>query len=1046
MIPLLRFGLVRAAFVAALFSCSALLASAAEAVRAFDVPAGDAAATLKQAAKQGGVEIVFPAATVSGVQTAPVKGDFTAREAINRMLADTDLVLVQDEKSGVLSVQRLASDEKNDASRLANAQTASAAKVAGARINDGVLQLDAFEVFGRKTLNVDVRRDRDDAQPYVIFSSEDLERQGAFNLEGFLRSRLPMNTQVGSNSQLPGAGAGNSSGINLRGLGEGQTLILVDGRRLPGVGSGGAVSQPDINGLPISSIERIEILPTTAGGIYGGGATGGVINIITRRDYKGVELRTTYGNAFNSDASITRVDLSAGFSLAQGRTDVLLNASHTRSTPLMVGERDFGLRARQLLLANNPTAFYSLATPPSGNTPNIRSVNGSNLVLTNGTALNSPRTFIPVGYGGISSDGGAALVANAGNYNLNLAEDAGNARRSLLWSPEVESYTFNVRHQFSSAVEAYVDFSYSKNKSTAIGATAFPTATTLPVGAPNNPFTTPIRVSFPVTNVEIPISSTTETRGGLAGVIVKLPHDWLAVGEASRRISSASSASSNPEINATALSSGALDVMRDLNRFPLAYGSNLVNPLNSSGPMDVVLDQASVRTSGPLFEVRGKTITLNASLERRKEESQEAFSEFNLSNGSKFITLYPVRSQRVDAAFLEVRMPLVDKTSALPFVRELEVTASVRYDKYRTTAPAPSTASLSAYTSPRPAFTYAFNEAKEASYTLAVRHDILDGLAFRASIGTGFLPPNISQLVRSFNPSFTGFGLDPKRENVRTFWATPLALTQGGNPSLEPESSTSISAGVVIAPQWLHGVRLSADYTRIEKTDEIRGLTLQQAIDFEDSLPGRVTRAPLTPADIAAGYTGGAITAMDISLSNVADTLVEAFDFQADFAPNVPRGRLNVYARATLQNHSRRRLTPGLAAVNSVGFSNGELRWRGNMGFDYEISNWSFGWNAQYYHSYLAFSAGSSAAVISAAVLNQGSDTIPRQIYHDLYGKYRFSAGASKLLRRTELGISIENVFNGVPPALASTAGNLGYSQYGDPRLRRYTLSLRKNF
>src|SRR5690606_5082656 len=111
-------------------------------------------------------------------------------------------------------------------------------------------------------------------------------------------------------------------------LGAGQTLILVDGRRQPGFPSYGNSGQADLNGIPLAAIERIEVLPTTASGIYGGSATGGVVNVVLRRDYQGAEVSVKYEDSFRSDAPNHRVDLAAGFNLFDGKTNVLVAGSY----------------------------------------------------------------------------------------------------------------------------------------------------------------------------------------------------------------------------------------------------------------------------------------------------------------------------------------------------------------------------------------------------------------------------------------------------------------------------------------------------------------------------------------------------------------------------------------------------------------------------------------------------------------------------------------------------------------------------------------------
>ena len=196
-------------------------------------------------------------------------------------------------------------------------------------------------------------------------------------------------------------------------LGANQTLILIDGRRSAGANLSGSPQQPDLNGIPLAAIERIEVLPTTASGIYGGGATGGVINVVLRRDYSGLESRVSYENSFDSGAIKRRVDLATGFNLEGGKTTVLLAGNYSNANALAVGDRDLVQRGRNRILENNGFGGFDTLgiIPPLGATTNIRSQTGANLTLKSGGALNSPITFVPIGYAGAGSDAGAGLVA-----------------------------------------------------------------------------------------------------------------------------------------------------------------------------------------------------------------------------------------------------------------------------------------------------------------------------------------------------------------------------------------------------------------------------------------------------------------------------------------------------------------------------------------------------------------------------------------------------------------------------------------------------------
>src|SRR5207237_8614471 len=132
--------------------------------------------------------------------------------------------------------------------------------------------------YGSRSQNIDIRRTQNDAQPYVVFNSKDIERSGAATAEEFLKQRLTANSVTETASQgfdTPlGLNGGGASAINLRGLGANETLVLIDGRRVAPSYVQALGGQPDINGIPVSAIDRVEVLPTSASAIYGGVAMG----------------------------------------------------------------------------------------------------------------------------------------------------------------------------------------------------------------------------------------------------------------------------------------------------------------------------------------------------------------------------------------------------------------------------------------------------------------------------------------------------------------------------------------------------------------------------------------------------------------------------------------------------------------------------------------------------------------------------------------------------------------------------------------------------
>lgn len=646
------------------------LSQAAEVTkRQFDVPAGSADQTLKQLSKQSDVEVIYSSNLTRSVRTNEVKGEYTPREALERMLADTGLVGAEDQKTGALTVRKETPDEaKNAESRPAGDQAAQM----------GVVKLDTFEVMGSKLLNMDIKRSRDDAQPYVTFDRAVLEQSGATNLNEFLRQRLTMNVVPVAASQSGGNLVGFTSAANLRSIGQGQTLILIDGHRVPDFNIGNTVIQADFNNIPVAAVERIEVLPTTSSGIYGGSATGGVINFILRRDYRGTEIRTTYENTFSTDAATRRIDLASGMTLEGGRTNILLAATYSDSTFLLARDRNIIQSGIAKVLANNPAipSFLNLA-PPLGGTTNIRSSTGANLVLKNGTALSSPITFVPVGYAGAAGDAGSALAANAGRYNFNLGNDATSANAtyggaaSLFNAPKLESIMVTVRRQFSPGFQAFLDMAAS-NSIGRTSANLVNSTFTLPASAPNNPFQQAILVTVPHPGSDAVFTTENQNRRLVGGAIAQLPWSWKAEADYTwqRYSDTRSGAPALKSAGTTAITSGALDVLRDVNTFPLDLSPYL--GLRFYAPATTTeLNDGAVRASGPVGALPTGDIQAAVLLEHRVTDMAESR---DVSTADGTYSYYPSRSQSVSSAYVELHFPLIAASNrAAPPKLELQL-------------------------------------------------------------------------------------------------------------------------------------------------------------------------------------------------------------------------------------------------------------------------------------------------------------------------------------------------------------------------------------
>lgn len=1014
--------------LSALALAMAIFAPAWAKSTAFNVPSEQAAESIPEFARQAGIEIVMPGSeTLRGIRTTAVEGNLEPRNALARLLAGTGLEIASDD--GRVITLRLASNAGTDASTPSDEDTKAPSQA-----------IAEILVRGNRTLNTDILRSRDDIQPYVVFDAEQISRSGAQNLEDFLQAQLPMNAQQQTISQL-GPQTSPRGRIDLRGLGADQTLILVDGRRLPSISTGDSFGQPNINGISVSQIERIEILPATSGGIYGGGATGGVINIILKRNFSGIDLDASYGNAFDTNVGEFRVGINGGFSLEDGRTHVLFNASHSEARTLLSSDRSFFRRGAEMQLRNDPThasALFGGANLCS--TEDGFTCSAQPLSLKGGSALSSSFTSVPDGYAGPSTDGGAALAGNAGTLQFDRAGVP-------IWSaPDITAYSLNVRRKFTDHIELFADFSRDVSK-TVVNMPA-QRLQYVPASSSDNPFEQDILSYVSIPDLIRQSQRITNTRVNV-GSIIRLPLQWSAALEygwlrnTTRSSNGTVLDAASPEADAILQAAS----FRDIIASPLTDPRSLFTFFDQSGRNGDTLQTVSLRMSGPIVKLPGGDLTATALLEGRNESSDSTINATSFFGFESFFWT-PKAKRNIRSAYLELRAPIISSDNTLPFVDSLELMASARHDSYRTSFSG-SSIDVDGPDGPFPDTTPSTNKVSSTSYTLGLRYAPTPDLALRASYGTGFLPANLAQIRGEAPATFSPFLIflldlrDPARGSELI--PGPLTVLSGGSPNLKPERSESSSLGLVLTPRIAPGLRISIDYTNIHKTNEISTLPLAFFIDNPDALAGRVVRGPNLPGDSPG--TPGPITQIDISSLNLASSRLRAIDIQADYKFSTNGlGDWRFYVVATNTLELSRRVLPTEAKIDRVDFADGPLKWRGNLGIDWSKGSLNAGWNAQYYNSYRVCSSFLSQFVCGEHQTWQGSERIPSQIYHDAYIRYSFDTQKGPLAH-TKITFGINNIFNRKGATIASGVANSnGPTSYVDPRLRRFTVALNKNF
>jgi outer membrane receptor protein involved in Fe transport len=921
-----------------------------------------------------------------------------------------------------------------------------------------------------RSQNSDIRRTENDIQPYKVWSSRDIAHAHATDIDDFLRTRITGDTQA--LTDVAEATGASRSEVNLRGLGPDQTLILVDGRRmprLPALAWSIALPQPDLNGLSLAAIDRVEIINATAGGIHGAGATGGAVNLILKRDYQGADFGVTYGLTSRGDAAIARVDGRIGVSSDDGRSQAMIFFGRDWGADLRVGERDFAVRSRTLRATNDPAGFAG-ASPYSASI-NVVSLSGANLTLDpayGGAALGAAWTFVPTGYGGVATDGGAMLLANAGRTNTVLSPGATGEGRSLLTRPVRTSLVVNGRHRFSDTVELYLDGLFIENSGQARFRSVSDAAPWMDIqaDAPNNPFQQDILVSFPQDSLGGQATDRTRVTRLTGGLIVDLPHAWKGDIDLSLGVAQVRTTVSGLDLTGdfyAALRSG----------LPTSGGA-VLNPLGGLAAFETAIKPylfenrrnlagtnrskaLSLRLAGPLMDAPGGPVTLSLLAEARNEHMPSGTFDLGLDDPDPvFLAPQPRLWTRTRSLSAELRAPLVDRASGRGPLRGLELQLAVRRDHNAATFDADAFGgndSAAELIRPRNGLTV---------YTAGLKTVPLDGVMLRASIATGVSPPpfdsyDLTRFVVTADPANAppeGFYLidsqpppDPKRGGTPFGGERFFEASAGARADVKAEYARTLSVGIVVTPSGLEGFRASVDYTHIAKRGEvITGVTAAYTyiLKHEDAFPGRVTRAPLTDADRAKGYVAGVVTAVDGTSLNIGRRLMDAVDFKMDYAVPTDRfGDLLFHASATWQPRMKVSATANatLRWTNLVGYSDGPLAWRGNAGVDWSRGPLTLGLNANYYGGYRVAASYDPPEYAAAKVLQQGADRIQAQAYLDVYGARRWALPEGRRLRSIDVRFGVQNLLDHRPPVIA-TAYPPTFSPYGDPRLRRFELSL----
>lgn len=717
--------------------------------------------------------------------------------------------------------------------------------------------------------------------PLSVATSAQIAETSAFSVEDVLVKLTGPDNTGGVAKTTNNGGAGYSS-IGLRNLGPSRTLVLIDGQRLiPTTSSGFSSTTPDLNSVPVSMVDRVEVLRDGASSIYGADAIGGVINIITKKDFEGLRFDGMAGTSEHGGADTYQLSGTLGVNFDKGNVTFSLSNEHEGA--VTTADRAWAQNT-------NPGGMFPGGTSYRTQLAVLQDATAADAIWVNGVAgdrhtagfdTDPCDTYLPNGVYKLNSNCpaiqpaataqgsvGRTQATFSGHYDVmpdvtfvasgffTRRDSEQRIRPEPLIGPSIAStYLPNAMPVYSGfQVPVYADFGFVPNPSLTADSIVDCGGDKLAGGTAQcmNANLTP---DFLGNRTYRQFSDTYRMRVGFEGHVFG-DYNWEA-GYVQQRNDFQQHIYNSGNFFHAAQATGNLpcvDVPGGCTTAPdPRFGYVIpVTPINFYNLSSLTADQKAYLSTtlndsafnyenyiyadvnGPIFDLPAGTVMGSIGFERRFEYSQtysdnlgqEGYSASQSSNTQGGYGTYSL--------YGELRIPLIKD---VPMFQSVTLTPSGRYDHYST-----------------------FGDA--TTYKLGADWQVVDDLRFRGSYNTGFRAPSTAELYGGRGISYVGVSGDPCDSrapgfngnsnaglgslapgsacaaSLATIGVTGAALATyqspennlvgdqrgfivGGNPALTPEKSHSWTVGAVLTPTMLPGASLNVDYYEITITNSI---------------------------------------------------------------------------------------------------------------------------------------------------------------------------------------------------------------------------------
>ncbi|MEN5155640.1 TonB-dependent receptor [Stenotrophomonas muris] len=908
---------------------------------------------------------------------------------------------------------------------------------ASAQEAKGTTDLDRISVTGSRIRGASVETQ----QPILTMTRESLEKQGFSSVADVLNNLTSAGSPAISRSESLASGE-NVGGyyVDIRNLGAERTLVLMNGKRLGASTSG----LQDLSQIPMSAVERIEILKDGASSIYGSDAIAGVVNVITRKNFDGGEANVYVGQYGKGDGDSETYSMTLG---ARGeRGSLTLSAEYSKQDPVWAKDRWY---SRDGSLGPNSTSadWSPISQNGSWCNPKLYDCSKSSAVWQTLNPGGNPKN--PNDYHAITED----EFANS------------NEQMTLLTGVKRKSVYINGTYDFTDSISLNTDVLYNERQT-------FQQIAGYPYQSASKSINTPLSadsafnpvgqdVSFRRRLWEVPRTTDSQLKTlrfapTLTGFfeLGGKTFDWDVGALWNRNESIKSNRGDMSLIGARqALGPSFIDaggvarcgaaanpILGDCRPWNplLPYGVEGQGSLANQELQDFLFPTFTTRgvtkTTSFTANLSGAIVTLPAGdlgfalgVEHRKEEGSYVPDAFAQSGQSTGLGQKPTRGQYdLNEVYLELNVPLL---ADMAFAKELTLNVASRYSDYSN-----------------------FGGTTNSKFGLTWRP--LDELLVRGTYAEGFRAPTISDLYGGLSSSFESY-IDPCGVKAPGSVAGNAACSgagvpanyvqlgqagkecstlpcqsgdqfiSGANPNLKPETSKSTTFGLVWSPRWVQGLDVSLDWYKYEISDMIIADSVDRILRDCYVLGNASRCSSVTRA------ADGHVSAITYGTANLGKMETQGYDLGIKYRlPELAIGQFSIdwQTSYTAKYDEQRQNSAGDNIMVGRVSEPGLFRVRSNLGVNWQYGDFGVNYTARYY-------SGMKESCISLAdgwcdapnhMANGETDPLRHtgsNTFHDLQVSWKAPWDAT-------IALGANNVFDH-KGALQYSAPNSAFAYYG---------------